>query len=212
MNTIINAEEVIEQFIDYLMPELTPYETKIYLYLLQHSHLKNNKNTLRVGKRTIDSGVGMGSKSKGMKQDYIKKLLGGLEEKGCITIGEKSRLGTFYTINLPIDTSICKKKMCEVDNNKNSNNIDYFTNENKRRVIFERDNWTCQYCGEVVNVENATIDHHIPQSKGGGHTKDNLKTCCFICNSIKSGKSYEEAAPLLLENIKQRRVKSNDSQ
>jgi len=47
-----------------------------------------------------------------------------------------------------------------------------------------------------------------PQSKGGKHTKDNLKTCCFVCNAIKSGKTYEEAAPFLLKSIRERKQKS----
>ncbi|MEW6035156.1 MAG: HNH endonuclease [Candidatus Micrarchaeota archaeon] len=51
------------------------------------------------------------------------------------------------------------------------------------------------------------MDHYIPQSKGGDNTKDNLRACCFICNSIKSGKSFEEASPLLLKNIIERKRK-----
>jgi len=61
-----------------------------------------------------------------------------------------------------------------------------------------------QYCGEKVTPENATLDHFIPQSKGGKHSKDNLKTCCLICNGIKAGKTSEEAAPFLLKSIQER--------
>ena len=43
--------------------------------------------------------------------------------------------------------------------------------------------------------KNDTLDHLIPQCKGGGHNKNNLKTCCLVCNAIKSGKHTEEAAP-----------------
>ena len=59
-----------------------------------------------------------------------------------------------------------------------------------------------------VTSENATLDHLTPQSKGGKHTKDNLKTSCLVCNSIKSGKTYEEAAPYLLKSIQDRRQKA----
>ncbi|MGH7236937.1 MAG: HNH endonuclease [Candidatus Saccharimonadales bacterium] len=62
------------------------------------------------------------------------------------------------------------------------------------------------YCGEKVTAENATLDHLVPQYKGGKHTKENLKTSCLMCNSIKSGKTYEEAAPLLLKSIQERRA------
>jgi len=86
---------------------------------------------------------------------------------------------------------------------------DYFNNPEKRHEIFERDKWICQYCGEKITQENATIDHFIPQSKGGKHNKENLKLCCFICNSIKSGKTYEEAAQFLLKSIQERKAKSH---
>lgn len=34
-------EELIADFVDYLMPELTPYETSLYLFLLRNSILGN---------------------------------------------------------------------------------------------------------------------------------------------------------------------------
>ena len=36
-----------------------------------------------------------------------------------------------------------------------------------KRNIYLRDNHKCQYCGIKVTNENATLDHVIPQSKGG---------------------------------------------
>ena len=81
--------------------------------------------------------------------------------------------------------------------------------EEKRKELFERDKWICHYCGEKVTEENATLDHLTPQCKGGKHTKSNLKTSCLVCNSIKSGKTYEEAAPFLLKSIQERRTRSH---
>ena len=86
---------------------------------------------------------------------------------------------------------------------------DYFINPEKRKEIFERDRYTCIYCGEKVTIENATLDHLTPQYKGGKNIKENLKTSCLVCNSIKSGKTYEEAAPFLLKSIQERKARSN---
>ena len=82
---------------------------------------------------------------------------------------------------------------------------DYFNDPKERILIFERDNCTCQYCGEKVTKDNATLDHYIPQSKGGKNTKDNLRTLCLVCNGIKSSKAFEEAAPFILKSIQERR-------
>lgn len=37
-----------------------------------------------------------------------------------------------------------------------------------------------------------TMDHIIPLSKGGLHTKENMATACMSCNSGKKDKSKEE--------------------
>lgn len=54
-----------------------------------------------------------------------------------------------------------------------------------RWSVFERDNFTCQNCGSRKNL---TIDHVVPESKGGGLTMDNTQTLCKSCNSRKGAK------------------------
>lgn len=52
--------------------------------------------------------------------------------------------------------------------------------------IFQRDNFTCQYCGKTrKNGTRLEIDHIIPKSKGGKDTVDNLITSCSECNLDK---------------------------
>jgi hypothetical protein len=59
-----------------------------------------------------------------------------------------------------------------------------------RAVIFERDDYTCQYCGE--RGKKLECDHVIPVSRGGSHTDDNLVTACFKCNRSKRDKLVHE--------------------
>ncbi len=40
----------------------------------------------------------------------------------------------------------------------------------------------CFYCNAVLNIEEASIDHVIPQSKGGTDNVDNLIVCCKYAN------------------------------
>ncbi len=63
-----------------------------------------------------------------------------------------------------------------------------------RNMIKERDNYTCQYCGNSTNVEPnllLEVDHIIPVSKGGCTVIDNLQTLCWKCNRAKSAKIVE---------------------
>lgn len=58
-----------------------------------------------------------------------------------------------------------------------------------RKVVMERDNYTCQMCGKYMPDEvGLHIDHIIPVSKGGKTELSNLQVLCSKCNGNKSDK------------------------
>lgn len=61
-----------------------------------------------------------------------------------------------------------------------------------RKNIFSRDHHVCQYCEIKVVGNDATVDHVVPRSKGGGSTWDNLVTACRRCNIKKGSKKPEQ--------------------
>lgn len=66
---------------------------------------------------------------------------------------------------------------------------DYVNTERKpaftRFNVFLRDNWTCQYCGDIFKTHELTFDHVIPRSRGGRTSWDNIVTACQTCNTEK---------------------------
>jgi 5-methylcytosine-specific restriction endonuclease McrA len=60
-----------------------------------------------------------------------------------------------------------------------------------RENIYRRDNYECVYCG-CSNQRTLTLDHVIPQSKGGKDAWDNLVTACRPCNHAKADLTLEE--------------------
>lgn len=58
-----------------------------------------------------------------------------------------------------------------------------------RRRIWDRDNWTCQYCEIPVTRANGpaqrSTDHIVARSAGGCDHPANLITCCKRCNTRK---------------------------
>ena len=52
-------------------------------------------------------------------------------------------------------------------------------------AVWERDNFTCQHCGSRKNL---SVDHIIPESKGGQLTMENTQTLCCKCNSRKGAR------------------------
>lgn len=65
-----------------------------------------------------------------------------------------------------------------------------------KRKILDRDKHTCAYCGNYGD----TIDHIVPQSRGGTWAWDNVITACSTCNGLKSDKSLTELGWSLLFN------------
>lgn len=55
--------------------------------------------------------------------------------------------------------------------------------------VLKRDKWTCAYCGMKAN----TVDHVLPESRGGKFTWENLASACEPCNGFKANRTPEEA-------------------
>lgn len=64
----------------------------------------------------------------------------------------------------------------------------------KRRAVYERDDFTCVYCGngDPFTVSTLTVDHRLPRSRGGTNDLDNLATACSKCNHEKADFTVEE--------------------
>jgi len=58
-----------------------------------------------------------------------------------------------------------------------------------RKSIREQWNHRCAYCN---SEEDLTIDHIVPQSKGGSDTTENVVCCCKSCNQSKSHDNWKD--------------------
>jgi 5-methylcytosine-specific restriction endonuclease McrA len=77
-----------------------------------------------------------------------------------------------------------------------------------RANIYARDHYLCQYCGakegstRIANGKPSrvvlTLDHVLPESRGGGFWWDNLVSACDLCNRKKGDQTPEEAGMPLL--------------
>lgn len=77
-----------------------------------------------------------------------------------------------------------------------------------RANIYARDHYLCQYCGakegstRVINGKPTkvvlTLDHILPESRGGKFSWSNLTSACRECNRKKGNKTPEEAEMPLL--------------
>jgi hypothetical protein len=65
----LELPDIIADVVDLLMPELKPYETAFYIYLLRHSIIENGTPYIRVSRRGLQSGV--------LKSAYAETRSGG---------------------------------------------------------------------------------------------------------------------------------------
>ena len=67
-----------------------------------------------------------------------------------------------------------------------------------RKNLYTRDRNQCQYCGKKQQPSDLTLDHIIPESRGGKWGWENLVAACTPCNRKKANRTPEEAGMTLL--------------
>ncbi|MGR6320784.1 HNH endonuclease [Micromonospora soli] len=74
----------------------------------------------------------------------------------------------------------------------------------RHEEIFERDGWRCQICRRMTDrtaprfhPRSPTLDHVIPLSQGGPHTRANTRCACFECNSKRGDRGGNEQLALI---------------
>lgn len=164
--------KIFKEVIDYLSPLQTPTEQAIYNYLLRWSYFETGNNEIQIGDKTIAKEVSKPagdrlSKSKGLSPGAVSKNVRELIKRGHIEILKIHHKGKIYRIKLPLEI----KESLELKKDKDISILDkrsedYFKEPKNRKLIFERDNYKCNYCGQKITEDNATLDHKIPQSKG----------------------------------------------
>ena len=63
----------------------------------------------------------------------------------------------------------------------------------RRLEILNRDGWTCQYCGNALTRDTATVDHIIPRklwphNPAAADDPTNLLAACKTCNYHKGAR------------------------
>lgn len=107
--------------------------------------------------------------------------------------------GTAFTIADQLAARFCSDK-CAKRSSWATRGRGFSIKPTERVAIYERDGWTCQLCREPVDPElmiinpcddwAPSLDHVIPQSKGGSHDADNLRLAHRWCNAVRGAEDY----------------------
>ncbi len=129
-----------------------------------------------------------------------------IAHKSCRVCGAPCPINTSLSNHKKYCSSRCSAKA------QKSRNRDAYRAMNKRRKkrikeiesrgekfsrfdIYERDKWKCQICKKLIDRSvsvphplSATLDHILPTSRGGEHTRANVRCAHFLCNVRRSNK------------------------
>lgn len=67
-----------------------------------------------------------------------------------------------------------------------------------KKNVHLRDAYICQYCTVRCKKDAVTIDHIVPESKGGKNTWENTVTCCKSCNLLKNSLTLAQSGLKLI--------------
>jgi len=111
----------------------------------------------------------------------------------------------FMTLTTTGSARFCSTKCCKYMSRTKSGTR-FRTSPLVRLAIYDRDLWICQLCDEGVDRDlmtldpsgdwAPTLDHIIPQSKGGTHEPENLRLAHRWCNSVRGDDSHYTASDL----------------
>ncbi len=67
-----------------------------------------------------------------------------------------------------------------------------------RKNLYRRDEHRCQYCGTRKPLNELSIDHVVPRSRGGGSSWENCVLACLPCNVRKGDRRPSDVGMRLL--------------
>lgn len=67
-----------------------------------------------------------------------------------------------------------------------------------RQNVYQRDRFTCQYCGLTGGRSDLNLDHVVPRAQGGKTVWENIVCSCIPCNAKKRDRTPSEAGMKLL--------------
>ncbi len=194
---------IIQQIVDDLQPQLSPYDAAFYWFLFRHSIAKDGDPHLRVSTRQLRTAVVKSSYSQleenpvslGKVQDTLRALetIGAIRKEG-----EPNRDGTLYRVLIPDEIEACRKYRAESVASEPEfkfprSGADSDSLQQNRIKVYERDGYVCRYCQKQLTRFTATLDHVKPVAEGGDNSIDNLVTACLDCNAKRNKRASASA-------------------
>lgn len=91
-------------------------------------------------------------------------------------------------LDYPMPISIVQNSFEYIPETRRDRKAEGLRTNVKSSEVRARDGFSCAYCGDYAG----TVDHIVPQHKGGPNTWLNLVAACCVCNGQKDNMSLKE--------------------
>lgn len=78
-----------------------------------------------------------------------------------------------------------------------------------RKFIYDRDGGRCVYCDVTLAINEMTLDHVVPISRGGGSSESNLVSACSACNQAKADGPVPKELAIHVNTVKGEPLKTS---
>lgn len=193
----IDARTAIEQFQDYLAPQLDVYEQAVYLYILRHSRFIGKprlKVELKSARHQIAKGLGRRGSRIGAATCLEK--LRSLDAKGCIAISDDLEAAPTVRVFLPSEMPSLLECIGNGESTAELESRDFFNDAVNRRRILQREEGRCFYCRRKLSDSNTSIDQ-VARRPPGDNGYRNVVASCKRCNNRKGESSAEDLLRVL---------------
>lgn len=141
----------------------------------------------------------------------VKRRLQPLLKNQCITVNRQRGGANEIVVHLPTEIRACKelieKEEATLLKTEKPDDVDYYTDPERKLMVLERDKRKCTYCLVAVDEDSYVLDHLVPISKGGTNKKFNLIASCEGCNQRKQD---EDAIKFLLANYRAKLINQDE--
>jgi hypothetical protein len=197
--------EIVQEIVDDLQPQLSPYDAAFYWFLFRHSIAKDGNPRLRVSTRHLRTAVVKSSYSQldenPVSLGKVQETLRALESIGAIRReGEPNREGTLYRVLIPDEIEACRKFRAErvaAERVASEPRLKFPRSGAKdhnlqqlRMQVFERDAYVCRFCQKQLTRFTGTVGQLKPIAEGGDNSLENLVTACIECNAQRAAAAH----------------------
>ncbi len=211
---IADARTALEQFQDYLAPQLDVYEQAVYLYMLRHSRLVGRPHVIvepKSVRHKIACGLGKGRSP--LAEKTCRDKLKSLKSKGLIELLGRRTGGTAVRVLLPSEIpgltdparttskapAKARSKAHPPTGSGGSAQLecqDFFNVPRNCRRIYLREGGRCFYCRRKINDTNFVADH-VRSHPAGDDGYRNVVASCRRCNNRKGESAAEDLLRVL---------------